>query len=478
MEQKISRLGKVTAISVVVGVVLLLTSCGGAAPVARQAPTSAPAAAAKAPAQAPRKTGNAAAKVRPAGRSGPRSRHDAKLPAHSKPRVAIPNGLYITDGSNSTNLLAINAATLKDLTATSGTPKGNANYITSADGSTTVRIDYGDLMLESYLPEDITIHVLVSRTGEERMSFHPPADITNPVLSTDGSRLVGEQRTTSDFDRPTVYVLDTSNGRAVRTIRESGPVAWYRATLVDPTAVRLYRLLARSSVENSTRPSTPDLIAYDLASGRKVRTIRLDGLRAGMWRLKGDMDGEDLVMAMWQPGFALSPDGSTIAIAHPERDVLTVIDARRMKVLRSVPLSRRQSLLERLGLAPGTAEAKSLEGTSLQAQFSPDGRRLYVIGQESYVDKEGETHFKGRGLRIIDAQRGEIIKEAFKSEQLSSMKLSPDGSALYTFSGIATEDYQCPCALRRLDPATLKTSVERRLDDYRDLYLFGKVTTR
>jgi hypothetical protein len=190
------------------------------------------------------------------------------------------------------------------------------------------------------------------------------------------------------------------------------------------------------------------LIAYDLASSRPVASLVLKGVTYGSW---GDQS--------WNPGFALSPDGRQIAVYDDRKNALTLVDALRMKVLQTESLTRSQSVVDRLaewlGIEPTDAWAKGEEyGADLQMRFSPDGRMLYVTGNENLPHVLAATPGPV-GIRAIDVARHEITGEALTRSPLAWVQPAPDGSALYALS-LFGDDLEPFAAIVRLDPRTLQ----------------------
>jgi hypothetical protein len=178
----------------------------------------------------------------------------------------------------------------------------------------------------------------------------------------------------------------------------------------------------------------------------------LEGVTFGTW-------GEQ----SWSPGFALSPDGRQVAVYDGRTNRLTLIDARRMSILRFEIVSPPQSFVHRvarwLGIEPTAAVAKGVsDGAALQIRYSPDGRLLYVTGYEhpSGAILGGTTPI---GIRAIDIGTGEISGESLKSQTLWWVQLALDGSALYAFSLTGDDSEPFPTILR-LDPRTLQIAAQ------------------
>jgi hypothetical protein len=226
---------------------------------------------------------------------------------------------------------------------------------------------------------------------------------------------------------------------------------------------RVYCLVDSSTSQN-TGPSPVQLIAYDLTRGAQAGQLVLTEALSGWWQDGQSADGEPLTQFL-EPGVALSPDGHRLAIAHAEADKVTLMDAQKLTVERTVSLSRRTGLLD--WFTPSVAYAKNAGGIIRQAVFSPDGQYLYVFTQEV-----GEVPAERRGLWLVDLGRGAIIAEALPEMQVRWVRPAPDGS-VYVFGTTdqRLEPYEIrpssPSSLWRLDALTLQPLAKREFTGYR-----------
>lgn len=375
-----------------------------------------------------------------------------------------PTQLYLADAPERGRLIPIDSQTLADLETVPTIRVGSRVVHASSDGTTLAVLTYPpNKVLDHLSASEITIRILDTRTGRERARFHPPAPALAFELTADGSRLVLGR---CEDGSPEEYVLDTSDGRVLSTLKGEGPPCSWLIRL-DPAGQRLYRLVVPDFIGSA---SPPVLIAYDLASGAEVGRLVLDDLTAGFQRTGREIDGRPVV-ADWRPGVAVSPDGQQIVILHADRDALTLIDTGRLAILRTAQLSRPAGFLERLGLQPRVAYAKGSDEGRIwgDVRFSPDGRRLYAVGSESRLDAAGKPSWRGLGLRVIDVARAAITAGVLVGEPISWVMPSPDGSAVYVFS--FRPRWEGTSTLRRLDARTLKITAERELAGYRDLYV-------
>lgn len=275
-------------------------------------------------------------------------------------------------------------------------------------------------------------------------------------------------------------MLNAADGSVIAKL-QLPPGCCLQGMLYDAANHRLFILetpAAGASAKQAV-PVTPLLVSYDLATGRETGRLRLDGVQAGSATMTGQASN-DPVLEMWTPGFALSPDGSQIAILDGESDKLLLVDARQMTVARTMELARPQSFLERLastllvtlGLIPATASAKEWIGVDLSMWYSPDGHHFYVTGRKGEIGSDGKWTESGLGLRLVDVSSGQIVAEAFSNRWVTQVMPGPDGSAVLA----EAEDPMDadPVTLDRLDPTTLAVTAERHFFDPPELYILTR----
>jgi hypothetical protein len=303
---------------------------------------------------------------------------------------------------------------------------------------------------------DVTVRVVNALTFNQVARFHPKVPIYLTGMSADGLQLYGFQTNANQQSPVRFDVLNARNGAVVsRTLLAARCCP---SSLVDLPGHRLYVL-----EESSSTTHIADVASYDLSTGQLLHRQQLDGVLTGVW--DGQTAGNASIVEMWMPGFALSPDGRSIAVLDGESDTLHIVDAGTLQVIRSERLSHPQSLFDRvagwLGLAATTASAKEFEGVSVGMRFSPDGQSLYVSGRKSGIGQDGAFTVSGLGLRKIDVTSGAVTVQALKDASLLWLQLSPDGKALYTIEPgpIGAGTY----VLRRLDATTLKVTAERTI---------------
>ena len=156
---------------------------------------------------------------------------------------------------------------------------------------------------------------------------------------------------------------------------------------------------------------------------------------------------------------------------------MTLIDATKLAVERTVTLSRPSGAIERLltslGLASHRAAAKSLDGVLREASFSADGKALYVWGEtDSTTNTSG---MQGLGLERIDLARGRVTAQTLSDGLFQQVKPSLDGESLYVLGFTSSSNPNEPVSrsIWRLDARTLQTKASRPVDN---VYSFALAT--
>jgi YVTN family beta-propeller protein len=371
-----------------------------------------------------------------------------------------------------TALIRMNPRTLADMKGQPSIrlapPGGSWPTIVSTPSGTTLaaELDAGG----GTTTPNLTIRVIDLRSGKPRSrTFHPAVRVWISGISADGSELYAWQWPEQQLGPPPtiesslLYTLSAANGRVLRSTTLA--TSCCEINLLDAAHQRFYSLITAHSDDPHSASQLPELMAEDLASGRELGRLSLPGLQAGSWNTDRQVDGMPLIHASY-PGVAVSPDGRRIAILDGSSNRLTVIDTADLRVIQSVALARPQSPWERLGawlgLIPQMAYAKGEEGTALDAQFSPDGRLLYVMGIKGSVTKQNTFASTRLGLRVVDAASGAILADRFHGKPLVGVDVSPDGRV---YASLAMNDQgivsPCPCNMLRLDPRTLVTRASR-----------------
>jgi hypothetical protein len=390
-----------------------------------------------------------------------------------------PYTFYLSDSFASNELIPLDAQTLDQR------PDGVLLELglVSADGSIRVDVEYPEGR-GSLDPEDIWIVVYDLSSGVERSRFHPPVRAIPSGLSEDGSRLLllpFPEQAYASFDsveaasvippapyppRVEWYVVDTASGEVVAHIKDEENGCFRQAAQFDPAGQRIY-CVSDPSLVGMGGPQPMRLTAYDLESGSVAAVLDLPKIRLGG---SGIQRTDESPVQLLEPAVALSPDGRRLAIVHADTDQITLLDARRLTVERTLPFARPSSLLDMFISALGERTSEMV-GSVRQAEFSADGQYLYVYAQEGRIPPDLEAP-ESRGLWLVDLTAERVMAEALPEYQIQWVQPAPDGT-VYVF-GTTDEDlgpYEIreasPSMLWRLDDLTFEILAARKITGYR-----------
>jgi hypothetical protein len=314
------------------------------------------------------------------------------------------------------------------------------------------------------------ISIRDARSGDLRARFVAPDHIAgDPRLSRDGSRLVVWQT-----QNPPWYVLDTATGRLVMTIPADGRRTWdgHLDVIFDLDTLRGYHLrlpdVQWSQIPRETRPRPAWLIAYDLVTGAEVGRLELPMVHGGRWRTEQVGPRGEPLPAELSPTAVLSPDGTRLAVVHADRDGITLVDTEEFAVERTLQLTRSPDLPAPTPIMQPVGEPLAGLWRRPRAVFAPDGRHLYLYGEEYRTDNHGVGRERALPLRRVDLARGEITAEAAPDPRLQRVLPAPDGQSVYTAS-LQSESGDAATSrtwLRRLDAATLADLAEREFEGF------------
>ncbi|PZR97752.1 MAG: hypothetical protein DLM70_18800, partial [Chloroflexi bacterium] len=320
--------------------------------------------------------------------------------------------------------------------------------------------------------QDLTLQLFDSRTGTPISSLrHPSVPVWMMGVSVDGSIGYGFRDDSNsvygDLCAPTpFYLLDTRTGRVL--LRLSVAAKPWDSILIGPNLQRLYTLTMSDHI-NSCGPRwsySPTVTAYSLQTGKVVRAVRLKGVLAGRWETSHTING-DPIGGDWSPGFALSPDGSQLAILDGHDDTLTLVGTRRLRMAATERVARPQSglnaLVATLGVRPDVVEAKGQwNGANFQMQYTADGHSLLVTGARLSPDsyhRYAASH--NLGIQLIDVASGQIRAWLNDQKQVIGLWSAPDGGAMYSSVQTWSRAGGWLITLRRHDPATLQVRADR-----------------
>jgi hypothetical protein len=134
----------------------------------------------------------------------------------------------------------------------------------------------------------------------------------------------------------------------------------------------------------------------------------------------------------YEPAKIFSPDGSNLYVVAADKPLLVTVDLVN-KTISSAKIEPRISWLEKILVSSvRTAQAKFLNGVSKSGAIAPDGRYLYVVGEESRATKNDrgdyDMEFLPLGMQVIDTQDGALVREL--ATDASYLAISPDGTSL------------------------------------------------
>jgi hypothetical protein len=218
-----------------------------------------------------------------------------------------------------------------------------------------------------------------------------------------------------------IFLADPSLGRV--TAQAGLPAAVYQAVFTPGGGLAVYGL------QSGSMGSEP-VIYLALLSGSDLSVLWETTLpQLPLWV---DVDGDPARARYYEHGAAFTADGSRLYIAAADRPVLLTIDFqdRSVKTARIEPRSTR--LLRLLAGNAAPVSAKIINGVQKSSVLSPDGRILYVAGQEfRAVEKENGSFKVERiplGVQVIDTRDGALL-ETIESGA-SGLAVTQDGKSL------------------------------------------------
>lgn len=288
------------------------------------------------------------------------------------------------------------------------------------------------------------------------------------VQSPDGSKLAIIRSNAGTADRSTLTIISSANNRVVRKDVVTGLTllgvsndgqGWYgfskthgghlvrflsarnglRHTLdfhlAQPCCVlfqydgardRLYSLMLRT-VWNAGVPESAVITAWQLSSRQRIANLEITGLVAGT-----RIDNSDVPVVRVIPTFTLSPDGRSLAILDFLDRRLDTIDPLAMRWTRN-PFVHGWNGQE-VTLGPTSMPSPRLtgvEGLDVDAQFSHDGKVLYLEGTENNDHKTPTIFPEGvttRAINVAHSTLGGAVSLPF----VAPLRVGTDGSSVYT----------------------------------------------
>lgn len=211
----------------------------------------------------------------------------------------------------------------------------------------------------------------------------------------------------------------------------------FRPSLIGYTQDGTTLVVYGQSLGSNPGMSKPDPPRVMLVNATTLETMwdqTLDNIVSGSWCLENcQASHEQRLFASWTPAVVLSPDGRKLYIVHADEERLTKVELT-VRTVRTVEIQVALSWFERfLALTAGVAEAKGgTQGTFKIAVLSPDGTRLYVIGQATNFTRDAQgdwqTTWVYLGLQVIDVESGR--RKANLDSEASWIRITPDGAYL------------------------------------------------
>ena len=248
-------------------------------------------------------------------------------------------------GDSGWKLTRVDWSTLRDL-PTPANLRGDGYMVASADGSTLAELKAGS---------SIAVTIVDAATGTVRSRYHVNSTSGAAQLSADGSKLALADGSSA---AARWRLSDTRTGRPLGTldVQEAQGEMW------NGDLTRGYRFLTPGSGPNAPGPVHPIVPRDDPARGGEVARLQLDGVYAGAWKSDRPPVNSVPVVNGWQPGVALNPDGSMMAVLYAGADRLALVDLSAMRIQSSVTVAREQSWIERIGLHVRDVKAKAMDG--------------------------------------------------------------------------------------------------------------------
>lgn len=285
-------------------------------------------------------------------------------------------------------------------------------------------------------PSAATLHVLDLQT-QHQLTIPLPADgwVGSISFPPDTNRLVMAY---NRRESSTIMLADVDTARVV-----SQREIEFRPTLLhfapDRKTLAVYGQ-ARGDDPDVSRPPAPQVILLDVASLQVTWQQTLDNVVSGSWCVEGCQGShEQQLAAAWYPAVIPSRDGRYLYIVHADADQLTTIDLSERKIRTTAVQTARSWFEDFLAMTANVAEAKGgVNGSSQYATLSPDGSRLYVIGQTMKATHDTTSHwdtiYASGDLQVIDTQSGKRLdsramenRQAI-SEYLDGVSVTPDGA--------------------------------------------------
>lgn len=256
----------------------------------------------------------------------------------------------------------------------------------------------------------------------------------------------------------------------------------FRATLFNFTADgKTLAVYGQADSDESAvaPPPPPHELLLDARTLEVKQEITLDTLASGSWCVQNcQASHEQHLSKYWGPAVIPSKDRNSLYIVHADSDQLTTIDLANGTIHTEDIRLARTLFEDFLTLSANVAQAKGgYEGVNQYAALSPDGARLFVLGQKMTAASGSsdlwETSYSAGELQAIDPQRGRklvaraLVNHPGIGEYINGLYSSPDGKRVF----VARADEQNGWRTEVYDATTLEPIAE--LKDWRVLVTHG-----
>lgn len=257
----------------------------------------------------------------------------------------------------------------------------------------------------------------------------------------------------------------------------------FRATLLNFTAdgktLAVYGQAEGDDTAAAPLPP-PQVLLLDAGTLEVKQEITLDTLASGSWCVRNcQASHEQRLSKYWGPAVIPSKDRNSLYIVHADSDQLTTIDLSNGTIHTEDIRLARTWFEDFLALTANVAQAKGgFEGVNQYAALSPDGARLFVLGQKMTAASESsnlwETSYSAGELQAIDSQSGRklaaraLVNHPGIGEYINGLYSSPDGKRVF----VVRADEQNGWRTEAYDAKTLEPIAE--LKDWRVLVTHGR----
>ncbi|HWR67265.1 MAG TPA: hypothetical protein VN364_14200 [Bellilinea sp.] len=222
-----------------------------------------------------------------------------------------------------------------------------------------------------------------------------------------------------------VLLIDRSP--SMETVKTTLDANVYQMTLTPDGNLAVYGVVPGSP--------TSELVIYTaLLNGSNLQVLweqTLPEIKLSDWDVTNHSDPS--LGVYYDPARIFSPDGGKLYIVAADEPTLVTVDFQ-SRTTTSVKIEPKLSWLQKLfALDVRSAQAKMLNGIYKMGVPSPDGRYLFVVGQQSVATKkdndEIEVDTVPLGLQVIDTQNGALVQQI--ETKANRLSLSPDGKSLF-----------------------------------------------